>query len=46
VKNEGEYPLVHASVDLRNLEGFIPDKSNLNPDEGINNALALYPNLG
>jgi len=45
VKNEEGYPLVHASVNLRNLEGFIPDKANLNPEGGINNALTLYPNL-
>ncbi len=47
VKNEENYPLVHASVDLRNLDGFIPDvnQDNLNPEEGINNALTMKPSL-
>jgi Zn-dependent metalloprotease len=45
VKNKESYPLVHASVDLRNLGGFVPDIGDLNPEEGINNAMKLYPNL-
>jgi hypothetical protein len=47
VKNVENYPLVYASVDLRNLDGFIPDvnQDNLNPGEGINNALTMKPSL-
>jgi hypothetical protein len=47
VKNEENYPLVHASVDLRNLDGFIPEVNQdiLNPEEGINNALTMKPSL-
>ncbi|UCF49751.1 MAG: PKD domain-containing protein, partial [Thermoplasmatales archaeon] len=47
VRNEENYPLVYASVDLRNLEGFIPDyeQINLDPEGGINNALNMKPNL-
>ncbi len=47
VRNEEGYPLVLASVDLRDLNGFIPniESSNLNPEEGINNVLKKSPNL-
>ncbi len=47
VKNEENYPLVHASVDLHNLDGFIPevDQGNLNPEAGINNVLTMKPRL-
>jgi len=47
LRNEEGYPLVLASVDLRDLSGFTLelDPGNLNPDEGINNALARTPSL-
>ncbi len=47
VKNEENYPLVYASVDLHNLDGFISeyDQNNLNPEGGINNALTMKPYL-
>jgi len=47
VRNEEGYPLVLASVDLRDLNGFIPniDPANLHPEEGINNVLKVFPNL-
>jgi len=47
VRNEEGYPLVLASVDLRDLNGFIPniDPGNLHPEEGINNVLKVFPNL-
>ena len=47
VRNEPEYPLVLASVDLRNLSGFDPqiDSRALNPDRGVSNALRTSPSL-
>ncbi|UCF50726.1 MAG: hypothetical protein JSU91_04385, partial [Thermoplasmatales archaeon] len=47
VRNEDNYPLVYASVDLRNLNGFIPqvNEENLNSQEGIANAKLLKPSL-
>lgn len=47
VRNEDGYPLVHSSVDLRDLSDFIPDTNpgNLKPGEGINNALMEFPSL-
>ena len=47
LKNEEGYPLVLASVDLRDLSGFSPEtkQDNLNSENGINNALAMFPSL-
>ncbi|KYK34837.1 MAG: hypothetical protein AYK22_04590 [Thermoplasmatales archaeon SG8-52-3] len=47
VKNEENYPLVYASVDLKNLNGFLADfyQQELNPQDGINNALSMKPSL-
>jgi hypothetical protein len=47
VRNEAEYPLVMASVDLRNLGGFDPqvDSRALSSDRGISNALRVSPGL-
>ena len=47
VRNEEGYPLVLASVDLRNLGGFEPqiEPDRLNPGMGITNALGVSPNL-
>lgn len=47
VRNEEGYPLVLASVDLRDLSGFTPEieSSKLNPGAGINNALTRSPSL-
>ena len=47
VKNEEGYPLVHASVDLRDLGDFSPDvdPNKLNPEAGINAAQEMFPNL-
>jgi len=47
VKNEEGHPLVLASVDLRDLSEFTLklDPANLNPEEGINNALTMSPSL-
>ena len=47
VRNEPGYPLVLASVDLRNLGGFEPqkEKRSLNPGQGIANALRVSPSL-
>lgn len=47
VRNIEGYPLVHASVDLRDLSGFTPNivPGSLNPEEGINKALEESPNL-
>jgi len=47
VRNEGRYPLVLASADLRNLGGFEPqiDLQSLNPDQGIANAVRVSPGL-
>jgi len=47
MRNEEGYPLVHASVDLRDLSGFIPniEPGNLSPDKGINNVIKESPVL-
>jgi hypothetical protein len=47
VRNEGEYPLVQVSSDLRNLGGFKPQMGlgGGNPNAGIANARSLSPNL-
>jgi len=47
VKNEENYPLMHASVDLRKLDGYKPGLKQdiLNPEAGINNALIIKPSL-
>ena len=47
VRNEDQFPLVLASVDLRDLTKFQPliDEKSLNPDEGIAEAIENHPNL-
>jgi hypothetical protein len=47
LKNEEGYPLVLTSVDLRDLSEFTPETEpeKLNPENGINNALAMFPSL-
>ena len=47
VRNEDQFPLVLASVDLRDLTKFQPliDEKSLNPDEGIVKAIENHPNL-
>lgn len=47
VKNEEGYPLVHASVDIRDLGDFSPEttQGNLNPEGGINNAWEMSSSM-
>ncbi len=47
LRNEEGYPLVLASVDLRDLSGFTPEieQDKLNPEKGINSALTMSPSL-
>jgi len=47
VRNEEMYPLVLASVELRNLMSFEPkiEELQLNPDAGISNAMNEKPDL-
>ncbi|UCF13165.1 MAG: hypothetical protein JSW06_02630 [Thermoplasmatales archaeon] len=47
LRNEEGYPMVLASVDLRDLSGFTPilEQDKLNPEKGINSALTISPNL-
>jgi len=47
IKNEENYPLVYASVDLRDMNNFEPklDQNILNSELGISNAIKLKPNL-